>query len=288
MAPLYRARHAAALWFQRGRQLVRPPVVSQSKLKRHAREMNRRPPAGLPAEAPRSITVVVPCFGHAQYLPRAFESLVSQTRLPDEVIFIDDCSPDDSGEVLAGLLAKHPSASGGRWFSLVNDRNLGQAASLNRVISAASSDLIMILNDDDYLMHDAVESMLALFERYRDVALIGSHSIHFAGDDALTAAPKVSSAYAKVGLPLTIHRVEDVAGYRNYNDLNMTHSGCTFFRIVWAAVGGYEANKKRRVVPFSDRDFQLRVNAAWPVAVAYETAYALWRADSSVDRELNS
>ena len=250
--------------------------------------MDRRPRAGLPPEAPRSITVVVPCFKHAEYLPRAFESLVAQTRLPDEVIFINDCSPDDTAAVLAGLLAAHPCPAEGRCSTLVNDRNLGQAASLNRAISAASGDLIMVLNDDDYLMHDAVASVLALFERHRDLALIGSHSIHFVGDDALAAAPKVSSAYAEAGPPLTIHRVEDVAGYRNYNDLNMTHSGCTFFKVVWEAVGGYQADKKRRVVPFSDRDFQLRVNAAWPVAVAYQTPYVLWRADSSVDRELNS
>ena len=182
------------------------------------------------------------------------------------MIFIDDGSPDDSSEVIGRLLATPSTTGGGRYSLLVNDRNLGQAASLNRAISTASSDLIMILNDDDYLMHDAVESMLDLFGKYRDVAMIGAGSIHFEGDDKLAAAPKMSTAYAEPGLPFVVHRPEDVPGYRNYDDLNMTHSGSTFLRVAWEAVGGYLVDKKRRGVPFSDRDFQLRVNAAWPVA----------------------
>jgi glycosyltransferase involved in cell wall biosynthesis len=288
MAPFYRARQATARWIQNGRRVVRPPVISQAKLKRLLSETDRRPRMSLPLEPPRSLAVVVPCFEHASYLPQTFESLVAQTRPPDEAIFVDDGSPDDSGEVIRRLFAAHPSPRGGHYSLLVNDRNLGQAASLNRAISAASSDLIMILNDDDYLMHDAVESMLALFGQYRDVALIGAHSIHFEGNEAWAAAQKVSTAYAEPGLPLVVHRPEDVAGYRNYTDLNMTHSGSTFLKVAWEAVGGYQVDKKRRVVPFSDRDFQLRVNAAWPVAVADKTPYSFWRSDSSVDRDRNS
>jgi len=288
MAPFYRVRQATARWIQKGRLLVSPPVVSQAKLKRFLAEVDRHPLASLPLEPPRSLAVVVPCFKHAPYLPRMFESLVAQTRLPDEVIFIDDGSPDDSGEVIRGLSAAHPSPLDGRCSLLVNDRNLGQAASLNRAIATASSDLIMILNDDDYLMHDAVESMLALFSRYRDVALIGADSIHFEGDDVLAAAPKVSHAYAAPGLPLVIHRPQDVRGYRNYTDLNMTHSGSTFLKVAWEAVGGYQVDKSERVVPYSDRDFQLRVNAVWPVAVSNETPFSFWRTDSSVDEGRDS
>jgi hypothetical protein len=68
----------------------------------------------------------------------------------------------------------------------------------------------------------------------------------------------------------------------------MTHSGSCFFKVAWEAVGGYQAVKAKRVVPFSDRDFQLRINAVWPVAVAYETPLTLWREGSSVDAGINS
>jgi hypothetical protein len=63
----------------------------------------------------------------------------------------------------------------------------------------------------------------------------------------------------------------------------MTHSGSCFLKSAWAVVGGYRPDKSERIVPYSDRDFQLRVNAVWPVAVAYETPFSFWRNDSSLD-----
>ena len=270
------------------RRLRKRPEVSQRRLREFLRDFSRRPRPNLPREAPGSVSVVVPCYGHAAFLPDMFESMLAQTRPPDEVVLVEDCSPDDTAEILQTLISAHPELAGGRVSLLRNDRNLGQAASLNRGIANASSDLIMILNDDDYLMHDAIESMLSWFGRYRDVALIGAHCIYFTGHEALASAPKLSTDYAAPGLPLTIQQPEDVRGYRKYNDLNMTHSGSCFFKVVWAAVGGYGVDRAGRVVPFSDRDFQLRVNALWPVAVAYETPLTLWREGSSVDAGVNS
>jgi glycosyltransferase involved in cell wall biosynthesis len=237
----------------------------------------------VPSEPPGSIAIVVPCFGHAAYLADTLESIVAQTRLPNEVIFVDDCSPDATRGILEGFAGSSELPADVRRVLLVNDRNQGQAASLNRGIAAASSQLIMILNDDDYLMHDATEAMMDMFSRYRGVAMIGAHSIHFAGHETLASAPKRSTDYAAPGLPLVLHWPEDVVGYRNYNDLNMTHSGSCFLKAAWEAVGGYRVDKRQRLVPFSDRDFQLRVNARWPVAVAEKTPYSFWRNDSSVD-----
>lgn len=265
------------------RRLVRKPEVSQARLKQFVREMKGRPPVSWPLEAPGSITLVVPCYMHAAFLPDLFESVTAQTRQPDELIFIDDGSPDDTREVAANLIARYRSTAGGRSTLLVNERNLGQAASLNCGIATASSDLIMILNDDDYLMHDAIEVVLDFFRQYPDVAMVGAGSVHFAGHDALAAAPKLSTAHVGSALPPVVHRPRDVPRIRNYTDLNMTHSSSCFRKVAWEAVGGYRVDKSKRVVPFSDRDFQLRINSMWPVAVAYTRPLAFWRSDSSVD-----
>jgi GT2 family glycosyltransferase len=250
--------------------------------------MDRRPPVSLPLEAPESIALLVPCFKHAAYLPEMLESVVSQTRPPEEVIFVDDCSPDATGEILGKFIAGHSWPAGRRCELLVNDRNMGQAASLNRGISAASSGLIMVLNDDDYLMHDAVESMLTLFRGHREVALIGAAHVGFAGRDALVAASKMSTDHATPNSPLVVHRPDDVLSYRYVDELDMTHSGLCFLRTAWEAVGGYRIDKRKRVTPYSDRDFQLRVAAIWPVAITGDRPLAFWRNDSSVDGRLNS
>jgi glycosyltransferase involved in cell wall biosynthesis len=261
---------------------------SQRRLKQFAREMQRVSTAGLPPEPPESIALVVPCFKHAAYLPEMLDSVVSQTRAPDEVIFVDDCSPDATGDTLKSFIAKHSGPGGVRWQVLVNDRNAGQAASLNRGIEAASTDLIMILNDDDYLMHDAVDSQLGLFRQHRDVALIGAEHVGFAGRDALAAAPKLSSAHATPEPTLVLHRPDEVLAFRYVDQLDMTHSGLCFRKSAWERVGGYQVDKKKRVTRFSDRDFQLRVAALWPIAIVRNKPFAFWRKDSSVDGPLNS
>jgi glycosyltransferase involved in cell wall biosynthesis len=262
--------------------------ISRRRLKSFVAEVAVRPRVDLPTEAPGSIALIVPCFTHAAFLPEMLESIVSQTRPPDEVIFVDDCSPDATGEILQAFMAEHSPLAGRRFTLLVNDRNLGQAASLNLGIAAASSDLVMILNDDDYLMHDAVETILGFFREHREVALIGAGHVGFAGPDGLAAASKMSTAQAAPGLALVVHRPKDVLAYPFVDQLDMTHSGQAFLKMAWEAVGGYQTDKAKRVTPFSDRDFQFRVGALWPVAVAVGTPLAFWRNDSSVDAGRNS
>lgn len=236
-----------------------------------------------------SLSIVVPCFGHAPFLQTMVKSILSQTRMPDEVIFIDDSSFDGSSDILKSLIGSLTHEEHHRYQLLRNDRNLGQAASLNRAIECATSDLIMILNDDDYLMHDVVEVVIRLFERYREVVLIGGTSKHFIDDKDLAEANMTISCFTDVDdIKLDIRQPSDVPSYRHYNDLNMTHSGCSFLKTVWEKVGGYYPDKRKRLVPFSDRDFQLRVNALFPVAVSPAVPFSFWRSGSSVDQGRDS
>jgi len=260
--------------------------ISHSRLRRFVADVKRRPAVALPGRPPGTIAVVVPCFGHAAYLPQTLESIVAQTRRPDEVILVDDRSPDATGQILRSFLADNPWPAG-RVQVLANERNMGQAASLNRAIGAASSELIMVVNDDDYLMHDAIAVLLDLFAQHPDVALVGSTCVGFAGNDALAGVGKLSTDHAPADAVLEVRPPGEVPAYRHRNDLNMTHTGSCYYRVVWEAVGGYW-DRKRRVIPFTDRDLQLRVNAIWPVGVLMKTPLSFWRNDSSVDRLLNS
>jgi glycosyltransferase involved in cell wall biosynthesis len=203
-----------------------------------------------------------------------FSSIMHQSRKPDQVVFIDDCSPDRTGELLDNLVHSMDHAGATDYRIITNATNLGQSASLNRAISEATTDLVMVLNDDDYLM---------------DIFLIGSHSIHFSRDEELAAGVKLVKALAPAGgIPLVRQYPEDVAGYRKFNDLNMTHSGSCFLKAAWQAVGGYIPEKEKRLVPFSDRDFQLRINSLFPVAVSYEIPFVYWRSNSSIDNGIDS
>lgn len=270
------------------RRLAGLPDISPARIQEFLATAPSAPPCVTALEK-RSLAIIVPCFGHARFLNTMLTSITSQTRMPDEVIVVNDDSPDGSGDILERFIRERLALGCTRFSLIRNSSNAGQAASLNVGISRAASDLIMILNDDDYLMHDAVELVFALFGRYRDVALTGGSSIHFSSDEDLRNADKhISSHVAPDSLTLDVRSPGDVLHYRNYNDLNMTHSGCTFLKSAWELAGGYFPDKRKRLVPFSDRDFQLRVNALFPVALSARIPFSFWRSNSSVDAGRNS
>lgn len=236
-----------------------------------------------------SIAVVVPCHRHVRLIEPMFDSILAQTRIPDEIVLVDDASDDGTAELVRRLVASVPDPWRSKFRLLVNDRNQGQAASLNRAIGAASSRAIMVLNDDDLLMADAVEVACRLYGQHPEVALIGATSIQFGGARPPADSPTTIAAQVGPRDPdLQLRYPSDAFRYRRYNDLNMTHSGSSFLKSAWEAVGGYQVDRSRRMVPFSDRDFQLRINALYPVGVIPSVAFSLWRDDSSVDHGRNS
>ena len=289
--PTLQRRIVRSLWrgFGRLRARLRGPEVPRGRLQAFASAARDEARTNGVASAPTTIAIVVPCYGHAAYLAEMFASIRGQTRRPDEVVFVDDASIDGTADILQALIAKVPKSTRARYRLIRNERNEGQAASLNRAIEATSSDAIMVLNDDDFLMPDAVEVSLGLFRRHPNVALLGAHSIHFAREDPRTLEPRtIAAQLGDSDLALDLRRPADALQYREFNDLNMTHSGSSFLRLAWEAVGGYDPDPSRRIVPFSDRDFQLRVNALFSVGLSPVVAFSFWRSDSSVDHGRNT
>ncbi|NVN91171.1 MAG: glycosyltransferase [Desulfuromonadales bacterium] len=245
-------------------------------------------PKRTPGDA-NTIAIIIPCYRHESYLETTFSCIINQTRKPDHVVFVNDASPDGTEKVLKELIRTCVFSEEIDFSILTNKSNVGQSMSLNRGIQSINDDLIMVLNDDDYLMHDAVEIVANLFSRNQDVFLIGSSNIEFSSDEELASGTKMIQELAPSGLlQLTRHSPNDVVDFRNYNDLNMTHSGSCFLKAAWHAVGGYLPKGRKRVVPFSDRDFQLRLNALFPVAISYEIPFVYWRNNSSFDKGINS
>ena len=234
----------------------------------------------------KTITIIVPCYKHQRYLEKCFESIINQTQKPNEVIFIDDHSPDNTQEIINELLQKY----GGQLKIKVinNSSNFGQARSINIGCENTTSDYIMILNDDDYLYPNAVEKVMNIFTEKPEIALVGSTCTVITNDDSIDNLILKSKDKIDFDNILTVHSPEKVRLYKNYNDLNMSHSSSTFNKEAWKAAGGYYPDKTKRLCPFSDRDFQLRVGLLYPVGVLLGSPLTLWRSDSSVDSGLNS
>lgn len=97
-----------------------------------------------------AISVVIPVYNSAQSLPPLAERLarvLDGLRRPWEVIFVNDCSPDASWQVIEGLVRERPGFRG-----ILLGRNMGQARATLCGIRAADGDIVVTMDDD--LQHE--------------------------------------------------------------------------------------------------------------------------------------
>jgi len=115
-----------------------------------------------------TLSVIMPSFNYAEFLPRRIDSILHQTIPPDEIIFLDDCSTDDSVMVAEELLSK--SSIPYRIFT--NTENQGVFKQWLKGIALVEHDLFWIVEADDYCEATFIEYLLPAFD---DEAVILSY-----------------------------------------------------------------------------------------------------------------
>ena len=97
------------------------------------------------------ISVVIPVYNTSSYLARCIDSIFEQDLKDVELIFIDDCSTDNSFEVLNQCLKGRVSEN----LTIVkNPKNLGSGETRNKGISLAKGDYVIFVDSDDYVTSD--------------------------------------------------------------------------------------------------------------------------------------
>lgn len=107
-----------------------------------------------PVESKPTITVVVPIYNHIQHLEECLASIIDQTSPANEVICIDDNSPDPRVKQLLSALTRHEKIK-----IIYNQRNLGISVSQNLAVAQAIGQYIAFLDCDDYLSRDALKKV---------------------------------------------------------------------------------------------------------------------------------
>jgi glycosyltransferase involved in cell wall biosynthesis len=100
------------------------------------------------------ISVIVPVYNGAHFIAEALRSIIAQTRLPDEIIVVDDGSTDAT----AGIAASY----GGGALRYVYQSHQGAQHARNHGLRLAQGDLIAFLDADDIWIADKLERQLAL------------------------------------------------------------------------------------------------------------------------------
>ena len=121
------------------------------------------------------LTILTPTYNRRDKLPILFESLQNQTVYGFQWLVIDDGSSDNTDEYIHGLKTDR--------FEIEYHckENGGKHTALNYAHPYIKGEYVCIVDSDDYLTHDAVESISALIQQYRSDKSIACYSFQKGG-----------------------------------------------------------------------------------------------------------
>jgi glycosyltransferase involved in cell wall biosynthesis len=200
----------------------------------------------------------MPVYNHARYLERTLASLDAQTRLPDELVVVDDGSTDASVAIVERFArsARFPVV-------LVRQDNAGAHVALNRGMALARGTTLALANSDDAYAPERLERMLPALDEACALAFSGVALV----DDEDRPA---DSPYARE----LAARVAELASLPNALYALVRHNpavstgNLVFRRALLAATGGFAALRVCH-----DWDFLLAATHATRLAVVEAPLY---------------
>ncbi len=130
-----------------------------------------------------NVSVIIPAYNCARYLPSTIESVLKQTYRDLEIVVVDDGSTDGTEAVLQSF---------GSSVRYLKGCHKGPAAARNHGIQASGGDYVAFLDADDWWLPEKLQQQLAEFEKDEAVGMVFSDvQVHF--DDGTEIASFLSS-----------------------------------------------------------------------------------------------
>ena len=125
------------------------------------------------------VSVIVPVYKVKKYLNDFFSSITTQTYTNLEIIIIDDCSPDESGQICDNL-----SQIDNRIRIIHKSKNEGVSAARNTGLDIATGDYIYFMDPDDIISPYLIETLIRNLESTNaDISLC--HELAFKDSDKI-------------------------------------------------------------------------------------------------------
>ena len=118
------------------------------------------------------VSVIIPTHNAADTIERCLESILNQTYGPIEIICCDDCSSDNTLDIIKKYEARGVKV-------LANDRNMRAAYSRNRCIEISSGQFIAQIDDDDYCVPERIEKQVRFLQENPKYDFVGTGIFYF-------------------------------------------------------------------------------------------------------------
>lgn len=107
-----------------------------------------------------TVSVIIPVYNVAEYLPRCLESVLAQTFTDYEIICINDGSSDDSGSIL------HRYSQENKKIRIIEQENMGLSMARNNALKCAVGQYVFFLDSDDYIHPQTLEICVSYAKQF--------------------------------------------------------------------------------------------------------------------------
>jgi len=114
------------------------------------------------------VSILIPSYNHAEYVAETIYSIWKQPYPQIEIVVVDDCSTDNSVEILQSLQNRSPVPM--RLYK--NEQNSGPRATVSRALELSRGDLIIPFSSDDLLAPDRLDHQIQQFRDHPDLKIL--------------------------------------------------------------------------------------------------------------------
>lgn len=104
------------------------------------------------------VSIIMPSYNTGKFIKQTIESVIAQSYSNWELIIVDDCSPDNTDEIIKPFLSDQ------RIRYLKNEKNSGASVSRNRALREAKGKWIAFLDSDDLWKPEKLEKQICFME----------------------------------------------------------------------------------------------------------------------------
>ena len=132
----------------------------------------------------KAVSIIILTWNALEYTKKCILSIQTHTNYPHEVIFVDNASTDGTVAYLRNLVRERPN------YQLIeNHENKGFAAGNNQGVAVASSEFVMLLNNDVLVSDGWLEGLAESLERDEKIGMVGPITNSISGRQMVRAVP---------------------------------------------------------------------------------------------------
>ena len=127
------------------------------------------------------VSILIPVYGVERYIEKCAKSLFEQSYQDIEYVFVDDCTPDKSIEVLQSVIDSYPDRAH-QVRIIRHEQNKGLAGARQTAIGASTGEALLFVDSDDYIKNDAVECLVYEMQKTGADVIDGGYNIVKGGE----------------------------------------------------------------------------------------------------------